>query len=245
MKQIFKTILTLIFMTVVSTSYGQNLLPEANEAFAFDYKTPDPVAFESLAEAAQWADAVAVAQVVNVDYQKARDLNSQGQAFLTVHVPYKGTVKNDLLIVSAKGFDEHQCYYPDREGEGQRYLVFLKQSSENNNEYHGFKPYCQLQVLLDDSGKYILRFPLDAPVSLSDTLAQEIIYQDPNAIVDATEWTSIKREEHQQTFHSEFIVEEDLFQKFFYLKYTQGIPLSEIRPLLKVQRQPQMTSENL
>src|SRR5690606_19743666 len=231
MKQPLQTILIFTLLTFAFIANSQNLLPEANEDFNFDYQTPEPIAFESLAEAAAWADVVAVAQVVNVDYQKVRDLNSQGQAFLTVHVPYKGVNKNDLLIVSAKGFTEHQCYYPDREGEGERYLVFLKQSPENNNEYHGFKPYCQLQVLLDDSGKYILRFPLDASLSLPETLVQEVIYQDPNAIIDTTEWTSIKREEYRQKFHSELIVEEDLFQKFFYLKYKQGIPLSEIRPL--------------
>ncbi len=245
MRQSFIITLTVTFLLIVTTSNGQNLLPEANDAFTFDYQMPEPITFESLSEAAEWADVVAVAQVVNVDYQKTRELNSQGQAFLTVHVPYKGTDKNDLLIVSAKGFDEHQCYYPDREDEGQRYLVFLKQSTKNNNEYHGFKPYCQLQVLLDDSGKYVLRFPLDAPLSLAQTLVQEISYKDPNAIVDTTEWTSIKREEYQQAFHSIIIEKEDLFQKFFYLKYTQGIPMSEIRPLLNVQRQPKNTSKNL
>ncbi|KAA3641661.1 MAG: hypothetical protein DWP95_06410, partial [Proteobacteria bacterium] len=191
------------------------------------------------------ADVVAVAQVVNVDYQKSRDLNAQGQAFLTVRVPYKGVNRNDLLIVNAKGFAEHQCYYPDRQGEGQRYLVFLKQSPKNENEYHGFKPFCQLQVLLDNNGHYHLRYPTDTDLPFNQELVQDVTYQDPHARVNATEWTSIKRDEYSDQFRTEMITEEDLFQKYYFLKYTQGIPMSEIRTLLQVTRQPQMHSDQM
>jgi len=228
-----------------TVTVAQNLLPESNPDFQFDYSIPKPIAFESLQEAAEWADVVAVAQVVNIDYQKTRDLNAQGQAFLTVRVPYKGVNKNDLLIVSAKGFEEYQCYYPDRENEGQRYLVFLKQSPNNDNEYHGFKPFCQLQILLDDAGRYTLRYPTDTTIDFEPSLVKNITYQDPHARVDATEWTSIKRKEYQQQFNTELITEEDLFQKYFFLKYTRGIPLSDIRPLLKVQRKASIHSDQL
>lgn len=245
MKTTLKIIFFIVFVSAMSVANSQYLLPESNDEFKFDYQTPNPIAFTSLEQAAQWADVVAVAQVVNIDYEKTRELNSQGQAFLTVNVPYKGVNKNDLLIVNAKGFEAHQCYYPDRQNEGQRFLVFLKQSPQNNNEYLGFKPFCQLQVLLDDSGKYILRFPLDVSLTLPDTIVESVNYQDPDALVDATEWTSLKRDEYKKSFNTELIIEEDLFQKYFYLKYTQGIPLSEIRPLLKVKRKPQISSENI
>lgn len=228
-----------------SASSAQNLLPESNPEFEFDYSMPDPIEFKSLQQASEWADVVAVAQVINIDYEKTRDLNAKGQAFLTVRVPYKGVSKDDLLIVSAKGFEAHQCYYPDRQGEGQRYLVFLKESPHNANEYHGFKPFCQLQVLLDDLGHYNLRYPTETNIEFDAPLIQDITYQDPHARIDATEWTSIKREEYMQAFNTQLITEEDLFQKYYFLKYTQGIPLSEIRPLLKVKRQPSMHSDQM
>ncbi|MCX7546039.1 hypothetical protein [Marinicella gelatinilytica] len=238
---IISCLLTSLF-TVVS---AQNLLPESNPEFQFDYALPEPIDFNTLQEAAEWADVVAVAQVVNVDYQKTRDLNAKGQAFLTVRVPYKGIDKNDLLIVSAKGFEDYQCYYPDRLGEGQRYLVFLKQSTENDSEYHGFKPFCQLQVLLDDAGLYNLRYPTDTNIEFEENLIKDVTYQDPNALIDGTEWTSIKRQEFQESFKTELITEEDLFQKYFYLKFTQGIPLSDIRPLLNVKRQAKIDSDQM
>jgi hypothetical protein len=228
-----------------TVTVAQNLLPESNPDFQFDYSTPKPIAFESLQEAAEWADVVAVAQVVNIDYQKTRDLNAEGQAFLTVRVPYKGVNKNDLLIVSAKGFEDYQCYYPDRENEGQRYLVFLKESTNNDNEYHGFKPFCQIQILLDDAGRYNVRYPTDTTIEFDSSLVKDITFQDPHARVDATEWTSIKRDEYSEQFNTELITEEDLFQKYFFLKYTRGIPLSDIRPLLKVQRKASIHSDQL
>ena len=237
------SLLTLFLLC--SAAIAQDLLPESNPEFQFDYNMPKPIEFKSLQEAAQWADVVAVAQVVNIDYQQTRELNAQGQAFLTVRVPYKGVNKNDLLIVSAKGFEEYQCYYPDRENEGQRYLVFLKESPNNDNEYHGFKPFCQLQILLDDAGRYQLRYPTDTDIDFDSDLIQEITYQDPHALVDATEWTSISREKHIEQFNSELITEEDLFQKYYFLKYTQGIPLSDIRPLLKVQRKADIHSDQM
>ena len=150
-----------------------------------------------------------------------------------------------MLIVSAKGFEEYQCYYPDRENDGQRYLVFLKQSPKNDNEYHGFKPFCQLQVLLDDIGRYNLRYPTDTTLDFEPELIQKTTYQDPHARVDATEWTSISRDDYSEQFNTELITEEDFFQKYYFLKYTQGIPLSDIRPLLKVQRQPNMHSDQM
>jgi len=237
--QRFVSFLSLLSALMLCTAASaQNLLPESNPEFQFDYKIPKPIDFKTLQQAAEWADVVAVAQVVNIDYQKTRDLNAQGQAFLTVRVPYKGVNKNDLLIVSVKGFEDYQCYYPDRENEGQRYLVFLKQSPINDNEYHGFKPFCQLQILLDDSGRYNLRYPTDTAIEFDPDLIQDTTYRDPHARVDATEWTSIGRDHYSQQFHTALIAEEDFFQKYYFLKYTQGIPLSDIRPLLNVQRQP-------
>jgi hypothetical protein len=240
--------ITSLMLGWVTTSHGQQnidgLLPEANPDYQFDYSDLAPVKFDSFAAAAEWADVVAIAQVVNVDYQQTREINAEGQAFLTVHVPYKGVEKNDLLIVNSKGFEAHTCYYPDRMGEGERFLVFLK-NSKNKGEYLGFKPYCQLQVLLTDTGQYALRYPLTLDFKISEDLVKTIQYNDPNAQIDATEWTGIRREQHQQEFNSVLTEDEDLFQKFFYLTYTQGVMIYEIRKLMDISAKARISSKQM
>lgn len=237
------TILTLISFTSF-VSMAQNLLPEANRAFDFDYQDIQPIAFDSFESAAQWADVVAIAQVVNVDYEQTREINAKGQAFLNVLVPYKGTKRNELLIVSSKGFDDHVCYYPDRGGEGERFLVFLK-NTNNNGEFHGFNPYCQLQVLLTDTGEFALRYPLEIDFEVDSELVKEIQYNDPNAQIDATEWTGISRNKHQETFKTQLSEDADMFQKYFYLTYTQGIMIYEIRRLMNIKTQPRISSRQM
>ncbi len=223
---------------------NDGLLPEANRDFQFDYTDLLPVKFESFAAAAEWADVVAVAQVINVDYEQTREINAKGQAFLNVHVPYKGTKKNELLIVSSKGFEPHTCYYPDRIGEGERFLVFLKKSI-NEGEYHGFNPYCQLQVLLTETGEYALRYPLTLDFEIDADLIKTISFNDPNARIDATEWTGISREQHQNDFGSVLSEDEDMFQKYYYLTYTQGILIYQIRKLLKLSPIARISSKQM
>lgn len=240
-------IATIMFGWLPVSQAQQNidgLLPEANPDYQFDYSDLTPVKFDSFAAVAEWADVVAIAQVVNVDYQQTREINAQGQAFLTVHVPYKGVKKNDLLIVNSKGFEAHTCYYPDRLGEGERFLVFLKKS-KNEGEYLGFKPYCQLQVLLTDTGQYALRYPLTLDFEISADLVKTIQFNDPNAQIDVTEWTGIKRAEHQRSFNSVLTEDEDLFQKYFYLTYTQGVMIYEIRKLMDISAKARISSKQM
>lgn len=249
MKKITTTIILLILsLSWLTTSHAQHtvdgLLPESNRDFDFDYTDLEPVKFDSFAAVAEWADVVAIAQVVNVDYEQTRELNAKGQAFLNVHVPYKGVEKNELLIVSSKGFESHTCYYPDRLGEGERFLVFLKKSN-NDGEYLGFKPYCQLQVLLTDTGEYALRYPLDIDFEIDEDLIQTIQYNDPNAQIDATEWTGILREEHQQKFNTTLSEKDDMFQKYYYLTYTQGVMIYRIRKLMELTTQPRISSKQM
>ncbi len=249
MKKIILYIHTcLLLLVTISPALAQTqsdvLLPEANRDFDFDYETLDPIKFNSFAEAAAWADVVAIAQVLNVDYEQTREINAKGQAFLTVRVPYKGVQKDEFLIVSSKGFDEHVCYYPNREGEGERFLVFLKKS-KNSGEYHGFKPMCQLQVLLTDTGEYALRYPYNTHIDLDEGLVRDIQFNDPHARIDATEWTGLRREEHQKTYASTLTEESDLFQKYFYLTYTKGVMIYEIRKLLNIKTKQRISSKQM
>lgn len=230
---LFSLALLLLLSVGMTQVSSDGFLPEANRDFAFDYAPIEPQTFASFEEVAAWADVVAIAQVMNIDYEKTRELNAKGQAFLTVRVPYKGVQKDELLIVSSKGFEDHVCYYPEREDEGQRFLVFLKQS-KNEGEYHGFNPYCQLQVLLTDLGQYALRHPVDVDFDVAEDLVQTLQFNDPHSVIDATEWTNIRREQHQQQYHTTLREDSDMFQKYFYLTYTQGIMMYEIRKLMNI-----------
>jgi hypothetical protein len=206
-------------------------------------ETPPPE-FHSFAEATQWADTIAIAQVEDINYKKKRSLNASGSAWLKILVPYKGDIdKDDYIEVSAKGFEDWACYYPDRLNEGQRYLVFLKK--QPNGQYTGFKPWCQMQVLLDDQGRYALRYPLDANVPVPPEYIQDINYVDPHSRVDATEWSSLRREEWAKTHFAREIVTEKEATKQYEMKYTKGIPVEYFRKLMQLEIKPRITSKDL
>jgi len=238
------TLILGLYLLASTAVFSQDLLPESNPDHEFAYEEVEAVEFNNFEEAANWADLVAVAQVVNIDYQKTRQLNAKGQAFLNILVPYKGAKRNELVIVNESGFEDDACYYPDRENEGERYLVFLKQT-QNEMEYVGFKPLCQLLVLINDLGSYALRYPLDTDLPLPEGAGQNMVFADPHAVVDATAWSGASREEHQQKFASKLSEDSDLFQKYYYLTYTQGVDLSVVRKLMNIPIKPRIRSKQL
>jgi hypothetical protein len=201
----------------------------------------------SFAQASHWADLVAIAQVDDIEYKQVRKLNAKGYAFLNILVPYKGASRGESIAVIATGFDENVCYYPDRVNEGERFLVFLKKApDEESNVYYGFKPYCQFQILLSKLGQYILRTPLDSStIKLDESIIEEHTFNDPHAMFDTTLWTSIKREDYADKYQCKIIEDEDKFNKKFFLRYTQGIPLYKVRKLLKIKYKPKRTSNQI
>ena len=201
--------------------------------------------FTTLAQASAWADLVAVAQVDDIEYEQVRKLNAKGYAFLNVLIPYKGSSRGEPIVVFAKGFADNACYYPDRVNEGQRYLLFLKHvPDQEDNVYYGFKPFCQLQILLSDTGQYILRTPLDADAPKMDLgLIEQHQFRDPHAMVDATLWTGINRQKYADEFQCKIIESEDDYNKYFHLRYTQGVPIYKVRPLLKLKYKAKITSK--
>ena len=242
-KIILPVLLSLCFNLYAQISFKQN--PDFFSTKKI--KTVTAPEFKTFAEAAQWADLVAVAQVDDIEYEKVRKLNAKGYAFLNILVPYKGAKKDEPIAVIATGFEDNACYYPDRVNEGERFLVFLKKAqNEKNNVYYGYKPYCQMQILLSDTGYYILRTPLDNHVfELDNSLIESQKFNDPHAMIDSTLWTSIKREEYANEYQCK-IIEEDLSTtKSFYLRYTQGIPIYKIRSLLKLKYKARITSKQI
>lgn len=201
----------------------------------------------SLVEATQWADLVAIAQVDDIEYEKVRDLNAKGYAFLDILVAYKGASKNEPIAVLATGFDDNICYYPDRINEGERFLVFLKKApDELSNVYYGFKPFCQLQVLLSEMGQYVLRTPIDNNiVKFDEELIEQHKFNDPHAMFDTTLWTGIKREEVAKQYQCKIIETDKTFSRSFHLRYTQGVPIYKVRPLLQLKYVPKITSKQI
>ena len=222
-------------------------LPTRDDLFRKEKEEIQAPELKSFAEATKWADIVAIAQVANIEYEQQRKINVKGYGFLDIHVGYKGTTKGEKIAVLAQGFDDNVCYYPDRENEGQRFLVFLKKApSEHENVYYGFKPYCQLQILLSDLGHYILRTPLDNHVfEIDENLIEDQTFKDPHAKIDATLWTSTKREKFAEEYKCSIIESEDEFNKYFHLRYTQGVPIYNIRKLLNLEYKPRITSDQI
>jgi len=221
-----------------------NFKQSANELISKEKETLETHDFKSFEEAAAWADIIAIAQIQGLEYEKVRDLNLNGYAYLKILLPYKGIIKGEPIAVIAKGFDDNACYYPEGDSEGERYLVFLKKAKdEPANVYYGFKPFCQLQVLVSETGQYILRTPLDENViKIDNSLIEQVNFSDPDAMLDTSRWTIKKREEYANTYQCKIIQKDDKFEKNYFLRYTQGVPIYKIRPLLKIKYKAKISS---
>jgi hypothetical protein len=141
-----------------------------------------------LAELAQQAEFVALAQVRDTDYLRRRDIPVSGSAYLKVLIPYKGDASTDLVEVYEKGLHEHECYFPNPTlfEEGRRYLLFLRRDSENPERYRGLPAGCAVDVLVDEDNAYAVRLPVTG-IELSDPLAEiarPMRFSDPYAVVD-------------------------------------------------------------
>ena len=92
---------------------------------AKDDLTTSPV---SLAELAQKADAIMLAQVRDTDYFYRHEYPVNGSAYLKVLIPYKLDQPADIIEIHEQGLHENECYFPNPTvfEEGRRYLLFLK-----------------------------------------------------------------------------------------------------------------------
>lgn len=237
----------LLILTFTACATEVTFLQKRSEISPQKIQKSEAPELKSFAEATQWADLVAVAQVDEIEYEKVRKLNAKGYGFLKVLVAYKGTKRGEDIAVLATGFDDNACYYPDRVNEGERFLVFLKKApGELKNVYYGFKPFCQFQILLSDMGQYVLRTPLDKHVfDIPKELIEPHQFNDPHAMLDASLWTGTAREEYANKYQCKIIEKEDEFNKYYFLRYTQGVPLYKIRSLLKVKYKPRITSKQI
>ena len=155
------------------------------------------VAPVSLAELAQKADLVALAQVKDTDYFYRRQYPVSGSAYLKVLISYKMDQADDLIEVSEKGLHENECYFPNPGvfEEGRRYLVFLRRDAEKPGLYRGLTEGCALDILVDANNGYALRLPASG-IRLSDPLeelAQKMRFSDPYALENEESLGSTRR----------------------------------------------------
>jgi hypothetical protein len=184
----------------------------------------------SINDLATKADLVAVAQVLDTDYQYTRDFPSGGMAFLRVLVPYKVTRPyTDLVEVYEEGLHEHECYFPDPPAgvEGRRYLVFLAHNPAREDQYLGQATGCALEMLVTADNDYALLYP-PRGMAISDDLeglAVPMKFSDRHAVPDNEQ---LEVEERNRLLEGGWLVKLDDGR----FAYTHGISLSVIRGIL-------------
>ena len=199
-----------------------------------------------LAQLAQQADFVGVAQVRDTDYLRRRDIPVSGSAYLQVLIPYKSTAGEELIEVYEKGLHEHECYFPNPSvfEEGRRYLLFLRRDPEHAERYRGLPSGCAIDVLVDSDNGYAVRLPVTG-IPLADSLqelARPMQFADPYAAVDDEALPAAQRDALRA---AGLIVahgpegEEPSERRWL---YTRGVPLSEFRELLQLDPQEAYTT---
>ncbi|TVQ40626.1 MAG: hypothetical protein EA370_03475 [Wenzhouxiangella sp.] len=185
----------------------------------------------SPAELAASSEVVVLARLDRANYDKRRGFPVRGSAWVRVLVAYKVPHPMDLIRIFEEGLGEDRCYFDDAPlwQESPRYILFLNHKEQRS--YEGNRATCRLDVLVTRDNRYAVRWP-QAGLYLSDDeldLVQELEFHGPGATLDASEMTSIRREE---TMASYFMVEDGEDRSKARLRYTRGILLEDFRTLL-------------
>jgi len=183
-----------------------------------------------LAELAAAADLVALVQVLDTDYEYAREFPVGGTAFLDILIPYKlDRPLPDIVEVYEEGLHPGECYFPNPPvtEEGRRYLLFVRRNPEVEGQYLGLESGCTLTALVTEDNRYALRYPLHglAVSDPVDALAQPVDYADSHAVLDYEE---LEVDERNDLLARDLVVERD--DRTY--KLTHGVPLGDIRRLL-------------
>jgi hypothetical protein len=179
------------------------------------------------AELAADSDLVVLAQLDRVNYEERRGFPVKGTAWLNVLVRYKVDQPIDMIRLVEEGFGPDRCYFDDIPmwQELPRYLLFLNRTE--GRSFEGNRNGCKLEVLVTRDNRYAVRWPqenlhLDAA---GEALVQELDFHGPNAFVDVSEMTSIRREDLTERY---FLVEDEQGR----FRYSRGIPIEDFRTLL-------------
>ncbi|MEM9302687.1 MAG: hypothetical protein AAGE01_11275 [Pseudomonadota bacterium] len=184
-------------------------------------------------ELAAEADMIALVVVEQVDYQRTRGFPSSGSAFLRVLIPYRGIEKGTWIEVKEKGLGDEKCYYPEPDPyafEGARFLVMLRET-DKPEVYMGVAPGCRIPVLVTDINGYAVRYPVD-DLEIPEELARDFTFNDPAAIVDASDFTSMQLEDLETRFRAKPVETGPFEPSTGEYTYTRGVDLSDFRRLM-------------
>lgn len=214
--------LGLLLATLCGSAVAQPL-PEQAEP-------PPPLEPVSLFDLASRADLVALVQVLDTDYEYARDFPIGGTAFLRILIPYKlDRPLPDLIEVYDEGLKEGECYFPNPPvtEEGRRYLLFVRRNPDVEGQYLGLTEGCSLTALVTVDNRYVLRYPPEG-IEITDdlsSLAEPMEFADSHAILD---YELLDVSERLELLAAGLIEErEDRTYKL-----THGVPLAAVRALL-------------
>ena len=144
------------------------------------------------------------------------------------------TERGELLEVTERGLGEQRCYYPELgtwQFEGDRFLVFLQKA--DNDTWRGRAPACRLPVLVDESNRFLLRYPIKGLTIEDRTVVETVEYNDPAARVDASDFTSAQVRELENFYLATRVVSSDpLAPPDLVYQYTRGISLANVRRLM-------------
>jgi hypothetical protein len=160
-----------------------------------------------------------------------------------------------LVEVYEKGLHESECYFPDPGvfEEGRRYLVFLRSDPDDAARYRGLAEGCAIEVLVDSDNGYVVRMPVTgirltaAQTALLERLARPMQFSDPYAVVDDEDLPPARRDameaagqiapraadDHAPEPADPLSLPPSPPRQWM---YTQGVPLSEFRELLQLER---------
>lgn len=185
-----------------------------------------------ISDLAAAVDLVALVQVEQTQYKYRRGFPVDGYADLRMLIPYKQDVATELIRVRESGLRDNACYFPRTflGDEGPRYLVFLA-AAENNDadlrEYVGHPMGCKLSVLVNREHDYVLRYPLDGNIRLSQPQQEWIKtydFSDPAAFAGEPELTPGRKQALAERVDG--VVDERG------VKYTRGIHIRHFRELI-------------
>ncbi len=184
----------------------------------------------SLEQLAAEADFVALVQVLDTDYEYARDFPTGGTAFLKVLIPYKVNRQvPDIVEVYEEGLHPHECYFPNPPvtEEGRRYLLLVRDNPEVEGQFLGLPRGCALTALVTTNNRYALRYPLEG-IEVSDDVSDKALpidFADAHAVLDYEE---LEVDERLDLLERGLLEERE--ERTY--KLTRGIPLGTVRELL-------------
>lgn len=232
-----KTLLLLLLCGLyIAPAPGQSNQDDDQTAAEADAQAGQEEPEPTLSSLASGADFIGIVQVDTLEYETMRDLPSEGYAILRVLVTYRhpGEVLEapEIIEVHEEGFEPDACYYPERQNEGRRYLVFLEERTGEDDEgrdkdgYEGTRPGCMLPVLITADNRFALRYPVPDVDIRDRSVVRKMDFADPDAYVTAGDDLSYTRVDYM--VENGWLQEADGNRHLF----TTGIYLDDARTLM-------------